>query len=97
MAEQQKKEGAKVKKKLPKGRHLSALKRERQNNKIKARNRSNRSKLRTAIKGVRNEPNAEGLKKAISLLDKAAGKGLIPKRRAARLISRLNAFVNKAA
>lgn len=93
----EKKEGAKAKKKLPKGRHLSALKRERQNNKIKARNRANRSALRTAIKAARAEVTAESIKKAVSALDKAAGKGIIPKRRAARLISRLHNHANKAA
>lgn len=93
----EKKEGAKAKKKLPKGRHLSALKRERQNNKLNARNRSNRSALRTAVKVARTELSAESVKKAVSALDKAASKGIIPKRRAARLISRLHTHVNKAA
>lgn len=60
----EKKEGAKAKKKLPKGRHLSALKRERQNNKLNARNRSNRSALRTAVKVARTELSAESVQKS---------------------------------
>ena len=54
------------------------------------RNRAQRSALRTAIKAARN-PNAtpEQRQKAVSLLDRAARKGLIHQNAAARHKSRL--------
>ncbi|PIR25104.1 MAG: 30S ribosomal protein S20 [Deltaproteobacteria bacterium CG_4_10_14_0_2_um_filter_43_8] len=85
------------KKKLGTGRHYSALKRNRQNEKRNERNKSARSALRTVLKKARQLLQGETLKPALASLDKAAGKGLIPKKRAARLKSRLQKAVNKAA
>ena len=85
------------KKKLVSGRHLSAIKRQRQNEKRRVRNKGIRSRLRTAMKNVRVTPTAEELKNVIPLLDGAVTKGIMPRRRASRLISRLTQFVNKAA
>ncbi|MFH1874980.1 MAG: 30S ribosomal protein S20 [Pseudomonadota bacterium] len=85
-----------LRKKLGKGRHLSALKRERQNEKRNTRNRAAKSSLRTAIKKARTTPSAESLKAAIPQIDKAASKGLIPKRRASRIISRLSRTIPAA-
>ena len=86
-----------VRKRLGNDRHLSALKRKRQNEKRNLRNKSCRSRLRTAIKAVRENPSREALVLASKLLDKAAGTNLIPKKRAARIISRLNKFVSASA
>lgn len=83
-------------KQLGKGRHTSAIKRHRQSLKRQARNKHIRSLTKTAVKSVRaavtekNKGAAEtNLKKTISLLHKAASKGVIPKARASRLSSRL--------
>ncbi len=86
-----------LRKKIGKGRHHSALKRERQNERRRERNRMAMSALRTAIKKVRTTPSKESLAKAIPAIDKAANKGVIPKPRAARIVSRLTRFVNAAA
>jgi small subunit ribosomal protein S20 len=78
----------------------SAIKRARQNPKHRKHNASRRSMLRTYIKTVvraienKNlEEAREALKKAQPVIDKAAGKGLIHKNKAARHMSRLNADV----
>jgi small subunit ribosomal protein S20 len=65
-----------------------------------ARNRAQRSELRTALKRVREAQagNAvEAYAKAVSLLDRAARKGLIHPNNAARHKSRLAAHVRKLA
>ncbi|MCS6772700.1 MAG: 30S ribosomal protein S20 [Thermoflexales bacterium] len=66
-------------------------------------NRLHRSRARTAIKKTRAAILAkdwataqEELKKAISYLDRAAGKGVIHKNNAARRKSRLMKLLNKA-
>jgi small subunit ribosomal protein S20 len=65
----------------------------------RARNRAFRSRLREAIKDVRSETNrdeaAKKLKATTSIIDKAAGAGLIHKRTAARNKSRLSQYVAK--
>lgn len=78
----------------------SAIKRARQNEKLRQHNASARSMYRTFIKNVRkavNEGNHEAAqaayRKAQPVIDKAAGKGLIHKNKAARIKSRLNAHV----
>jgi small subunit ribosomal protein S20 len=83
-------------------RHPSAQKRARQNIKRRARNTSHRSNLRTAIKKVRSALEskdagsaAENLKAAIPVIDKAASKGIIHQRTAARHVSRLHSGVQK--
>ena len=76
--------------------HKSAKKRARQALKRRDRNREVKSAMRTAIKTVRQsveagdaEKSSTDLRLAERLLRKAAGKGVIPKRRASRQISRL--------
>ena len=78
--------------------HFSALKRARQTEKKTQVNRNNRSRLRTALRGLR-ESIAAGDKKAaetsfretVSVIDKAIQKGTIHKNTAARYKSRLSA------
>jgi small subunit ribosomal protein S20 len=74
----------------------SAIKRARQNVKLRQRNASARSMYRTFIKNVlkaveAGNPEAakEAYSKAQPVIDKAAGKGLIHKNKAARIKSRL--------
>lgn len=80
--------------------HKSAEKRVRQNVKRNAINRSNRSELRTKIKGLRTAiagsdkaSSTESLGPTVSLIDKAVNKGLIHKNTAARYKSRLTRHV----
>jgi small subunit ribosomal protein S20 len=77
------------------------MKRTRQSEKRRIRNRSNRSRVKTAIKAVdqaivelAGDTAQEALKAAIPLIDKAAGKGAFHKRNASRKISRLTKRVN---
>lgn len=75
----------------------SAEKRVRTNEKRRQRNRRDRSKLRTAIKQVREADSAEEAREAYteveSLLDRLATKGVIHANTAARHKSRLHAHV----
>jgi small subunit ribosomal protein S20 len=81
--------------------HFSALKRARQTEKRTSRNRNNTSRLRTALRDLR-ESLAKGDKKAaeqvfrqtVSALDKAIQKGSLHKNTAARYKSRLNTRLN---
>lgn len=80
--------------------HKSAEKRVRQTTKKNAINRSNRSELRTKIKGLRiaiahsdKKLSVESLGSTVSLIDKAVNKGLIHKNTAARHKSRLTRHV----
>lgn len=79
--------------------HKSCVKRMRISEEERTRNRSFRSRLRQAIKDVRAESNREAAVKklttATSIIDRAAGSGLIHKRTAARNKSRLAQFVAK--
>ena len=81
--------------------HKSALKRIRQNEVRKVRNRHYHKTARTAIKGLRNEEDktaaTEQLPKVIALLDKLAKKNIIHKNKAANLKSKLTKHVNKLA
>lgn len=81
--------------------HKSALKRIRQNEVRKVRNRYYHKTARTAIKGLRNEEDktaaAEQLPKVIALLDKLAKRNIIHKNKAANLKSKLTKHVNKLA
>jgi small subunit ribosomal protein S20 len=81
----------------------SALKANRQNITRRASNREMRSKLRTALKGIRASLDAkdiEGAKKAlsatVSVVDKMATKGIIHRNTAGRYKSRLSARLAKA-
>ena len=82
--------------------HFSALKRARQTERRTARNRANRSRLRTALRNLR-ESLAKGDKQAaepsfrqtVSALDKAIQKGVIHENTASRYKSRLSARLTK--
>ncbi|MEK7855896.1 MAG: 30S ribosomal protein S20 [Acidobacteriota bacterium] len=80
--------------------HKSAEKRVRQTAKRNLINRSNRSELRTKIKGLRTaiahsdqKLSSDSLGSTVSLIDKAVNKGLIHKNTAARYKSRLTRHV----
>lgn len=82
--------------------HKSALKRHRQSLVARARNRSEKTRVKNAIKAVRaalDEKNSEAaqaaLRDATAVLDRAAGKKVIHWKTAARKVSRLNLAVNK--
>lgn len=83
-------------------RHKSAQKRARQDVKRRERNRTLRSRTRSVVKSLRADLEAgaagldEKLKEAESALRKAATKGVIPKRRASRQVSRLAKAKNRA-
>jgi small subunit ribosomal protein S20 len=81
--------------------HPSAEKRNRQRIKRTARNRAVKSAVRTQVKDVRTalaakDPKAakEALALAVKALDKAAGKGAVPKKAASRKIGRMAAQVH---
>jgi small subunit ribosomal protein S20 len=76
--------------------HKSAVKRARQALRRRARNRQVRSHLRSAVKDARTalesgprDGAAEALRTAEGVLRRAASKGVIPKKRASRQVSRL--------
>jgi len=80
--------------------HKSALKRQRQSVTNAERNRHYKTAVKTAIKKAataaeRKAPEAATLaKEAIVLVDRTRGKGIIPKNRAARYVSRLAKSAN---
>jgi len=78
--------------------HKSAMKRIRQDKKRRARNRIVKSQVKGAVKAVRQAETAEDaqakLVAASSTIDKAAKKGIVHKRTAARKKSRLAKKVN---
>jgi small subunit ribosomal protein S20 len=83
--------------------HKSAEKRVRQTERRRVINRSNRTRLRTAMKELRgaldknNSKNvADLLPKTVSEIDKAVQKGVLHRNAAARHKSRLTARVNQA-
>jgi small subunit ribosomal protein S20 len=82
--------------------HASAVKRNRQRLKKTARNRANKSSLRTELKKARAAvaspapTSAEAVKAAVSALDRAASKGTVPAKRASRVKGRLAAALHKA-
>ncbi len=79
--------------------HASAVKRARQNEKRRVRNRTAASKVNTLVKGVFNakdKAEAEAkLKDAVSALDKAAVKGRLHKNNVARKKAKITNHVNK--
>lgn len=82
----------------------SAIKRARQNEKLRQHNASARSRLRTYVKKVikaveTGDSNAakEAFASAQPIIDKAVSKGIIHKNKAARIKSRLNAKVKSLA
>ena len=81
--------------------HLSALKRARQTERRTARNRGNTSRLRSALRDMREALTkgdkaaaSEIYRKTASALDKAIQKGVLHENTAARYKSRLNARLN---
>jgi small subunit ribosomal protein S20 len=86
----------KGKKKIAKGRHASSQKRDRQNEKLRARNRSELSRMKSAIKEVRQSKSKESLTKAIPLIVKTGRKGIVHRRKADRLVSRLTKYIASA-
>ena len=83
--------------------HKSALKRARQNELSRLRNKAVKTRVKSILKDVRfsveESSNGDIMKKLISAqshIDKASKKGVIHKRTAARKISRLSKLVNSA-
>ncbi|MCB2214843.1 30S ribosomal protein S20 [Desulfofustis glycolicus] len=81
--------------------HKSAEKRTRQSQVRRMRNRTNRSKMKTAIKGLSQaieagsvEEAKTALAAAVPVIAKTASKGTIHKKNASRKISRLTKRVN---
>ena len=81
--------------------HFSALKRARQTERRTARNRGNASRLRSALRDMRDALTkgdkpaaAQAFSQTASALDKAIQKGVLHKNTAARYKSRLNARLN---
>ncbi|MCG6892914.1 MAG: 30S ribosomal protein S20 [Desulfobacteraceae bacterium] len=78
--------------------HKSALKRARQNELRRLRNRARKTRLKNATKTVRTtvgEESAARLREAQSIIDKAAKTSALHRKTAARKISRLARLVNK--
>ena len=76
--------------------HKSALKRARQNENRRLRNKGVKTRVKSVVKAVRTagDDAAAKLDEAKSVIDKAAKKGVIHKRTAARKISRLAKHAN---
>jgi small subunit ribosomal protein S20 len=76
----------------------SQIKRNRQNEKARVRNRAVRSELRTSLRSaeaaIGNDGAAEAVAAAVQLIDKAASKGVIHRNAAARHKSRLMLKLN---
>jgi small subunit ribosomal protein S20 len=82
--------------------HVSALKRARQTEVRAERNRASTSRLRTALRSIREALTAGDKKKAeetyrsaVSAIDKSVQKGVLHKNTAGRYKSRLKLHVNK--
>ncbi|HDQ44043.1 MAG TPA: 30S ribosomal protein S20 [bacterium] len=79
--------------------HKSAEKRMRQTEKRRIRNVTKRTRMKTAIKKVREaadtETGQQELKNTASILDRMAAKGIIHKNKAANLKSKLARAVNR--
>ncbi len=94
------KAGEAKKRKLVKGRHKSAIKRHRQNQRHASRNRRELRKLQAAVKKVRaslvrkdKSAAQSAFVEANSLLDRAAASGILHRRNASRHIARLASAV----
>jgi small subunit ribosomal protein S20 len=84
--------------------HKSAKKRARQTPKRSERNRSTRSRVKSVVKSARSAleagdagETATAIKTAEGVLRRAASKGVIPKKRASRSVSRLAKSQNRLA
>lgn len=79
--------------------HKSAVKRARQNELRRLRNKAVKTRIKSIVKEVRFSTGEEGkarLQAAQSVIDKASKKGVIHRRTAARKISRLTKLANSA-
>jgi small subunit ribosomal protein S20 len=83
--------------------HKSALKRARQNELSRLRNKAVKTRVKSIVKDVRfsvEEPSNEDVRAKLiaaqTLIDKASKKGVLHKKTAARKISRLSKLVNSA-
>jgi len=83
--------------------HKSAIKRARQNEIRRLRNKGTKSRIKSIVKDVRSsvaeasgEETKAKLNTAQSVIDKASKKGVIHKRTASRKISRLTKLANSA-
>lgn len=81
--------------------HKSALKRAKQNEERRQRNRARKTRMKNVVKAVEQaiatndkELAMSKLIEAVSIIDKTASKGVIHKNKAARKISRLTRHVN---
>ncbi|QTA89169.1 30S ribosomal protein S20 [Desulfonema magnum] len=84
--------------------HKSALKRARQNEVRRIRNKASKTRIKSILKDIQtavdeksSETATEQLNIAKSAIDRAAKKGVIHKRYASRKISRLSKLVNRIA
>lgn len=82
--------------------HKSAIKRAKQNEVSRIRNRGYKSRVRKSVKEVRTaigenagEQAVASLKKAVSILQKTASRGIIHRNQAARKIARLSRQVHQ--
>ena len=82
--------------------HKSAIKRARQNDKRRLRNKQNKTRIKNVTKETYEavaqspEKGTEVLKAAMATIDKAATKGAIPRKTASRKIARLSRMVFKS-
>jgi small subunit ribosomal protein S20 len=84
--------------------HKSAIKRAKQNEQNRIRNRSRRTRMKHAIRSLEEalasqnpEQAMSRLKEAVSVIDKTASKGVIHRNLASRKISRMTQKVNALA
>jgi small subunit ribosomal protein S20 len=82
--------------------HKSALKRAKQNEVKRLRNMSYKTRVKKAVKEVRDavasnseDQAKESLQKAVSTIQKTASKGVIHRKKASRKISRISRQVNQ--
>jgi small subunit ribosomal protein S20 len=82
--------------------HKSAIKRAKQNEVRRLRNLTYKTRVKKAIKQVRaaisdksDDQAKESLCKAVSIIQKASSKGVIPRKRASRKISNLASQINQ--
>jgi len=82
--------------------HKSALKRARQSEMRRLRNKAVKTRVKSAVKAVRQaleagqkDEAAKALAQAVPIIDKAAGKGVLHSRNASRKISRLSQQVHR--
>jgi len=80
-------------------RHKSAQKRARQTIKRTERNKKQKALIKASVKNLLSQKDKESadpeLKKTVSIIDRAATKGIIHKNKAARTKSKINKHVNK--